>query len=149
MNEAVVTDSTCLIGLERIARLELLPQLFDRIVAPPEVSREFGRTFPWLNVERPGDQTLVSALKLLVDDGEAEAIALAREHSRRLILDDREARKVAQKIGVRVIGTIGILVIARQRKIIPSLAPILGELERNQFFFGQSLKAEALRLCGE
>lgn len=52
MKGLVVADSTCLIGLERINRLDLLPVVFDPIVIPPEVEREFGGSFAWLKVIR-------------------------------------------------------------------------------------------------
>lgn len=79
MKEAVVVDSTCLIGLERIGRLDVLPDLFEPIFIPDEVSNEFQTFVSWLNIETPANSSLVQALKLLVDDGEAEAIALALE----------------------------------------------------------------------
>ena len=59
MKESVVIDSTCLIGLERIGQLELLPALFEPILIPPEVQREFGMSLSWLTVETPADQALV------------------------------------------------------------------------------------------
>ena len=92
MRESVVTDSTCLIGLERIGHLDLLPALFETVIAPPGVHQEFGVALPWLQLEPPSDTILVAALKILVDDGEAEAIALASAHGYRIILDDRQAR---------------------------------------------------------
>ena len=79
MKEPAVTDSTCLIGLERIGHLDLLPALFEPVIAPPEVQKEFGVSFSWLQIEAPSDKALVAALKMLADDGEAEAIALASE----------------------------------------------------------------------
>lgn len=79
MKEPVVVDSTCLIGLERINHLHILPAMFGPILIPPEVEREFGRALPWLTVAVPAERALVDALKMLVDDGEAEAIALASE----------------------------------------------------------------------
>ncbi len=86
MKEPVVVDSTCLIGLERISSLDILPALFSPILAPPEVEHEFDATLPWLQVEAPVDETLVNALKMLVDYGEAEAIALASERKCKIVL---------------------------------------------------------------
>jgi predicted nucleic acid-binding protein len=149
MSELIVSDSACLIGLERIGRLEILPALFQSICIPPAVQREFGVTLPWLRVVAPTDLALVLALGMLVDDGEAEAIALAHERAARVILDDRQARAVAQRMGVGVIGTVGVLVNARRQQIIPSLSVVLAELEHNGFFIGSRLKEEALRLVGE
>jgi predicted nucleic acid-binding protein len=57
----------------------VLPALYEPVASPPEVHREFAISLPWLKVESPSDKTLVAALGLLVDEGEAEAIALACE----------------------------------------------------------------------
>jgi len=100
-------------------------------------------------VETSTDQALVAALKMLVDDGEAEAIALAREQGRRLMLDDRRARSVARSPGITIIGTVGILVRAKRLGIITSLKALLDELEAHEFYIGEGLRAEALRLVNE
>ncbi len=70
MSEPAVTDSTCLIALEQIGYLDLLPALFDPIQAPPAVERECGGVPPWLSVVAPADAALVTALKMTIDDGE-------------------------------------------------------------------------------
>src|ERR1051326_1577296 len=119
------------------------------MLIPPAVQHEFGTLLPWLTVETPTDQALIAALKLLVDDGEAEAIALAHEHGRRLILDDRRARSVARGLGVTIIGTVGILVRAKRLGMITSLKALLDELEAHEFYISEGLKAEALRLVNE
>ena len=62
MKEAVVSDSTCLIGLERIGHLDILPALFDPIMIPPQVAREFGNKFSWLKTENLTSGVLVAAL---------------------------------------------------------------------------------------
>ncbi len=147
--EPIVPDSSCLISLERIDQLHLLPALYRPVVSPPEVQREFGIRLPWLQLEAPSDKTLVAALGLLVDEGEAEAIALACERSWRVALDDRRARSVATRLGVRVIGTVGILVRAKQSALVSSLKPLLDNLESSGFHLGDALKREALRLAGE
>lgn len=57
MKEPVISDSTCLIGLERIGALNILPQLFDPVIILPEVAREFGNKFSWnrrFNEQRVG-----------------------------------------------------------------------------------------------
>ena len=73
MKSPIVADSTCLIGLERIGQIELLPALFESVFIPPEVAREFGVSLAWLRVENPSDESLIQSLKLLIDQGEAEA----------------------------------------------------------------------------
>lgn len=101
MKEPVVVDSACLIGLERIGHLNVLTALYDPIMAPPEVAREYGSLLSWLWVEAPTDRALITALRMLVDDGEAEAIALACERGHRIILDDRQARSVGKPYGTQ------------------------------------------------
>ncbi len=149
MNEPVVVDSTCLIGLDKIGHLNLLPNLFEPILAPPEVERESGFSIAWLRIEIPVHQELVRALKVMVDDGEAEALALAAERRSRVVLDDRKARDVAFRMGLQVIGTVGILVRAKRAGFIPWVKPLLNELTDNGFRLSEDLKREALRLAGE
>ena len=79
MKIAAVVDSACLIGLERIGRLDVLPALLDPVFVPPAVHHEFGSTPAWMKVELPADVGMVAALRLLVDPGESEAIVLAYE----------------------------------------------------------------------
>lgn len=149
MKPFIISDSTCLIGLERIRALEVLPALFDPIVIPQEVHREFGITLPWLHVEIPSNEALVASLKLMIDDGEAEAIALAYEKQGRVILDDRHARKVAARLGVTMIGTVGVLILAKRQGLIPLLKPLLEKLAENNFYISDELKEEAFTLVGE
>ena len=149
MSERIVADSTCLIALERISRLDILPALFEPVLIPPAVEQEFGISLPWLKLERLFDQTLVVALKMMLDDGEAEAIALAQEQKCRIILDDRQARSVGSHMGLRVIGTVGTLILAKQRGILPTIKPVLQNLDDTGFYVSAALKEEALRLAGE
>ena len=85
MTNPVVTDSTCLIGLELIEHLDILPALFEAILIPPAVQHEFGISLPWLQVEVPTDSGMVVALKMLVARGEAETIALAYQGKLQII----------------------------------------------------------------
>jgi predicted nucleic acid-binding protein len=149
LKEPVVLDSTCLIGLDQIGHLELLPALFEPILAPPEVEREFGSSPDWLRIEAPAQRDLVRALSLTIDDGEAEAIALAAEQQMRVVLDDRKARDVAFRMNLKVIGTVGVLVRAKREGLFPWLKPLLNELIGKGFRLSEDLKKEALQLAGE
>ena len=149
MSERVVADSTCLIALERIGQIEILPALFEPVLIPPAVAQEFGISLPWLKVERLSDRALAVALKMMIDDGEAEAIALAQAQKCRIILDDRQARRVGQDMGLRVIGTAGILILAKQRGILSTVKPVLQNLDDTGFYISAALKAEALHLVAE
>ena len=149
MKEPAVADSTCLIVLERIRRLELLRGLFEPLVIPPSVQEEFGRAVDWLIVQAPSDLRLIRVLRLVVDDGEAEAIALALEKGWQLILDDRKARSWAKRLGIRIIGTAGVLIRAKQAGLIPSVKPLLEAMQQEGFRMDPVLMAEVLRLAGE
>jgi uncharacterized protein len=149
VKDRVVVDSTCLIALERIDSLEILPALFEQVLIPPAVGREFGAPRPWLTVETPTNAALVGSLKLLVDDGEAEAIALASERGVPIILDDRQARSVATRLNLRVIGTLGCALRAKQAGVISAVRPLTEKLESHGFYLSEALKSESLRLAGE
>jgi predicted nucleic acid-binding protein len=149
LKEPAVVDSTCLIGLDQIGHLDILPRLFEPVQAPPEVERESGFTPEWLRIESPSNPDLVSALKVMVDDGEAEAIALASERKWRIVLDDRRARDLALRMGLKVIGTVGILVRAKRAGFLPWVTPLLNELTERGFRLSEELKREALLLVGE
>ncbi len=149
MRKRVVADSACLIALEQIDSLDILPALYEPILVPPAVDSEVGIKRDWLKIEPPTNSALVNSLRLTVDGGEAEAIALAVEHGARVILDDRQARSVAKQLNLQVIGTIGCLLKAKQAGIIAAVRPLIEKLEAHGFYLGAALKAEALRLAGE
>ena len=149
MTIAVVMDSACLIGLERLQCLDLLSSLFDPVYVPPEVAREFGTVLPWFSVRAPSDKAALDALNMLVDAGEAEAIALARELAIKVVLDDRKARAVGARMGLSVLGTLGILIQAKRAGLVAAIRPLLERLEALGFHMSGSLKEEALRLADE
>lgn len=149
MKQPIVADSASLIGLERINQLNLLPELFEPILIPPEVAREVRFSFDWLLVDTTFNDPLIASLNLTVDRGEAEAIALAHEKGWRILLDDRRARSVAKQLGLRIIGTVGALILAKQQSIIPALKPLLDALEANSFYLSDDLKQEALSIVKE
>lgn len=145
----IVSDTTCLIGLEKIDQLHLLAQLFQEVLVPPAVVHEFGSVPPGSRVEAPVSTPLVKALRLMADAGESEAIAPAYERNCRVILDDRKARSIARRMEVSIIGTIGVLTQARRVGIIPALKPLLDALQTHGFRVSTGLVEEALRIVGE
>jgi predicted nucleic acid-binding protein len=145
-----VTDSTCLIALERIGQLDLLPQLFAAVFAPPAVQAELGSPLEWLVVRAASDLRVITALKTQLDEGEAEAIALAMELGDvSIILDDKKARRVARQVGLAVVGTVGILLRAKRRGVLATVAPLLATLHDTGFHIAPTLYCEALRLANE
>ena len=149
MSQIVVSDSTCLIALERIRRLDLLPVVFEQIWIPPAVAAEFGLSLPWLLVRAPANAGAVTAYAALVDAGEAAAIALAAELRCEVILDDLQARRLAAREGVRCVGLLGVLLRAKQSGRLAEVRPLINELREQNFHVSAPLVAEALRLAGE
>jgi predicted nucleic acid-binding protein len=134
---------------DNIGRLDLLPKLYTEILIPPAVAREFGSAIEFLHVGSPANGDLVQSLKMMLGAGESEAIALAREAKCGVILDDKKARLIAERLDLQVIGTVGLLIRAKQQLLIPSIAEALDQLQAVAFFVSPSIKEEALRICKE
>ena len=150
MSLSTVTDSTCLIGLERIQRLDILSQVFSPVIIPPAVQTEVGISASWITVQAPRSIMTVAALKTQLDDGEAEAIALALElNDVFIILDDLSARRVAKQLNLKVMGTVGMLLRAKQQKVIDEIKPLLTALNTADFRVSEAIIQNALRLAGE
>ena len=150
MSEQAVTDSTCLIALERIGQLDLLRQVFAPLFAPPAVQAELGVSVDWLVVRPVSDMRIVVALKTQLDEGEAQVIALAMELGDILVvLDDKKARRIARQMDLRVIGTLGILLRAKQEGVVTELKSSLNALRRVGFYMTDELYQETLRIAGE
>jgi len=149
LKEPVVLDATCLIGLERIEQVGLLIELFEPILIPPAVAREFANSIDEIQTEELIDRSLASVLELVVGPGESEAIALAKEKDYRVVTDDKQARAAARSAGVKVIGTVGVLLRAKSAGLITHIRPLMDELDETGFRIGPSLRNEALRLANE
>ncbi|GGA17835.1 DUF3368 domain-containing protein [Okeania sp. KiyG1] len=158
-----VTNSSILIALSTIGQLQLLSQRFpDRVLMPRAVQREVVETgvgqpgaievasASWLVVQEASNKSLVSALRMELDEGEAEAIALFCElPSEALLLDEKNARRIAKQMGLPVLGAVGILIWAKQSGLISTLKEQLDALKTQGFHLGQPVYQEALRKVGE
>jgi len=160
----VVANSSVLIGLSSIGRLALLHERFPGgILIPPAVWREVveqGRERPgarevaeaqWIAVLDVTVQEVVQLLKMGLEEGEAEAIALAHELGAKVVLlDERDARWAARQLGLRVLGTVGIPIWARRVGKLASLQEALDALQTQaKFRIGRSLYERALHEVGE
>ncbi len=161
----VVSDTSPALNLAAIGRLDLLRQQFGEVVIPPAVLAELkvDSDLPgadkirraledgWLRrVELQNDQ-ITRALKRELDDGEAEAIALALELGVKVVLmDEREGRLIAKTMGLAPIGILGVLVRAKQAGEINSLREILEILQTNAgFYINEQLAKAILSEIGE
>jgi predicted nucleic acid-binding protein len=89
-------------------------------------------------------------LEMQLDKGESSAIALALEKpGSTVILDDYKARKIAERLGVNFTGTLGVIIKAKLKDIIPSIKPILAKIKQTDFRLSEEIEMQALRESGE
>ena len=110
----IVSDSTALIVLFDLDRVELLENLFEVVYITPIVLEEISFKYPvvlppFIKVEKLNDSKLFNSLKIHLDLGESEAIALAKEKNLSLIIDEKKGRKIAKTMGLKVIGLLGVV----------------------------------------
>jgi predicted nucleic acid-binding protein len=159
-----VANSSVLIALSSIGQLSLLKRRFpDGVLVPEAVWREiveFGGGRPgakqvqaadWLQRCKARDQDYVRLLCAELDTGEAEAIVLTRqERGDVVLLDEKAARRVAHRLGMDVLGTVGLLIWAKRQGLFPSLRKQLQALQdEGGFRLSQELCLAALRQVGE
>lgn len=163
MRGRIAADAGPLIGLARAGLLDLLQKLYGTAAVPPAVLEELrlGEDRPgsrvlrtahktgWLVEVRPKDLDLISEIGRLVGPGEAAAIALAEERGWPILLDERRGRGVARLRGVSVIGTGGVLLLAKEGAHLSRVGPSLRKLADAGYRLAPTLQAEILRLAGE
>ncbi len=151
MHRTIISDTSCLILLDKIGELSILNKLFGNIITTSEVAEEFGQTLPaWFEIKEPNDKNYQAIIEASLDKGEASAIALAIElDDCLLIIDDLKGRKFAHQLGLTIIGTIGVIVDAKLAGIIPSVKPILSKIKSTNFRLTQQLELLILKRAGE
>ncbi len=151
MPKTIISDTSCLIVLTNIGELELLHKIYGQITTTSEVAKEFDEPLPdWVEIIDPTDKSRQQILGLQLDKGEASAIALALEYSNStIVLDDYKARRIAEKLGLEITGTLGIIIKAKNRKIIQSIKPYLEKLKTTGFRLTKELENQSLIEAGE
>lgn len=157
----LVADSSALITLARIGRLQLLRQLASQVVVPHAVFEEVvgqgGRRgepevnqASWISRQPVRDVNAVASLETELARGESEAIVLAREITADfVILDDARARQIAQRNGLRVIGLLGLLIRAKQLGLIEAIRPLLDDMIKAGFYVGEAIYRNVVEKAGE
>lgn len=147
----VITDTSCLIILDKLGRLSVLHQLFATVLTTPEIAAEYGQNLPdWIVVLSVRNKSLHKKFLMMTDPGEASAIALAHEiENQFLITDDLEARRIALKVGLSVIGTIGVLIRAKAAGHIDLIKPLIDQMRQTNFRISDELYKTALLQSGE
>ena len=160
----VVSDTSPITNLAAVGLLDLLHQLYDRVIIPQAVYDEMAslnysvpgalevQTLSWIDIQPVSDLTRAKELQNQLDIGEAEAIILALElQADLLLIDERKGRKVAAQCGVKKInGLLGVLLEAKQKKLIPEIKPIVDALiDHQNFRISDRLYSRVLQVAGE
>ena len=159
----VVADTTPLIGLASIGRLELLQALFGEVYIPQAVFDEtvtYGRKegkakqevskADWIHVVEVKDRLAVNILLDEMDLGEVETIILASEmNADWVLMDEKKGRRKLARLNIPKIGTLGILLKAKELGHIPLLKPDIEGLQRSGFSISPLVVEQVLEMAGE
>lgn len=130
--------------------MDILQQTFGNIMITKEVVAEFGQVPHWITVQHIKDRKKYEELMVQLDDGEASAIALALEtDADLLIIDERKGRKIAENLGLVIIGSLGILLKAKQKGVITSVKAILDLIDQTNFRISTAIKRKILKAANE
>ena len=156
----IISNTTPIISFLKINKLLILKELYQKIIIPKEVFNEIeaGKEkeyytdlskIDWIQIEKIENEKSLSYF-LDLDKGEAEAIVLAVEKEADLIiLDENLGRFHAKHAGLKVTGTIGILLKAKQMNLIPEIKPLLFELKAKEVWLSDKFIEEILNLADE
>ncbi|MDR3187713.1 MAG: DUF3368 domain-containing protein [Prevotellaceae bacterium] len=156
----VISNTTPILSLLKIEKLDILKDLYGRITIPQAVFEEIesGKDkgfyvdlskIGWIEIKQI--QARDSKLYLFdLDAGEAEVIILAQEQKADLvIMDEAMGRRAAKQLGLTLTGTIGTLLRAKDKMLINSIAPLLTELVQKGSWISPKLIASILEKTGE
>ena len=157
----VITDTSPIQYLYQINQLNLLPILYKQVKMPQAVADELAQgrnqgielpapdSLSWIALCSVPSPILVPKIPNL-GTGEREVLSLATTIPDSLvILDDALARIYAQQLNIRMTGTLGVLLKAKQAGYVSALAPILDELNTLSFRLAPATRAAVLRLANE
>ncbi len=156
----VILNNTPLVALTILGRLDLLRDLFGEVLIPESVQDEFLAvdvtlrrqalsSAPWIRVVPLADPRRVLPYSGL-DQGEAEVLALAEEQTARLlVIDEKKARRYAERMKLSLTGTLGLLLLAREQGLIESITREIETLQEAGLYLAPSLIARARELAGE
>ncbi|MCX6064328.1 MAG: DUF3368 domain-containing protein [Chloroflexi bacterium] len=155
----IIADSSALIALATCDGLPALPGLYENICVPRAVYNEV------VQPEKLQAATLKAFLSGRVVDadtahwvlaagrlgqGELEAMALYKQlNADALLIDDHRARVVAEHNQIHCIGSLGVLLVAKQRGVIESITPYVQKLKLSPIRYGNQPLDEVLKLAGE
>ena len=131
----IVSDTSCLILLDKLGRIDLLKSLFNKVTITGIIADEFGKELPdFIEIRNPQEKNYQRILESFLDSGEASAFALAIENNDcLLIIDDLKARREAKQLKLNFTGTIGILILAIEKGYIENVSGLIDEIKGTNF----------------
>lgn len=161
----VVCNSSPIIGLCLLNKIELLWELFDEVIIPQEVYNEVVVTTEVrtgaqeleqavadgkIKVLQVKNMELVNQLYGRLHHGELEVMVLAKELAvKHVIIDDRSARHFADTMMLKTVGLIGLLVLAKQKQKVEAVRPYMDILIRNDYRISIKLYNQILAMAKE
>lgn len=142
----IIVNSTPLIVLSNINQLELLQKLYNDIYIPQAVYDEVTekddsacnqiKNSNWIHICKIKNESEKRMYQAKLHDGEVEVMILAKEDPQNttVIIDDNTAKKTAKFLGLKVTGTLGIILKAKRQNLISSVTTIMDQLIQNGFY---------------
>ena len=150
MQEKVYVDTSSLIILNKINALDLLNKIYSNVIITNYIQLELNEAIPsWISVELTYniDQSFLKNFNLGL--GETSIIINAIKNNGFLILDDLKARKIATTLSLSFTGSIGILIIAKELKLIDSVKYYLENIQETNFRLSDALINKVLEITNE
>ena len=150
----IISDSTTIITLLNIQRIDVLKNIFSGVYIPPTVYEEstikekINLDKEFFKVKEVEDKKLYKLLLKSLDEGEAEAIILAKEMKLSLIIDEKKGRKIASQMGINIFGFIGLLLINYQKSLLSrkEIIEIFNQAKEQGFRVGKKLEEDFFKL---
>jgi predicted nucleic acid-binding protein len=153
MSQLFVTNSSPLIVFQRIGQFDLLHATLERLSVPPAVKQEvFGSDPPpeWIDIRTLAQPLASQIVAMRLGPGEREAIALALElRAALLLIDDLPARRLAQSLNIPVMGSLGVLLRAKQEGHILAVRPLMEAMQNEEFRVSDRVFTRILSAAGE
>ena len=148
--KVIIADTSCLIIYHKIDQLVILQDTFSELIVTKEVADEFGELPNWVAIKEVSNKEQYLRLTDDLGKGEASSIALALEYGNSLlIIDERKGRKVAGDLNIEIIGSLGVLIKAKEMGVIKSVREILTLIDKTDFRISTTIREKVLREAGE
>lgn len=150
MQEKVYIDTSSIIILNKINALDLLNKIYSNVIITNYIQLELNEAIPsWISVELTYniDQSFLKNFNLGL--GETSIIINAIKNNGFLIIDDLKARKIATTLSLSFTGSIGILIIAKELKLIDSVKYYLEKIQETNFRLSDVLINKVLEITNE